>query len=169
MGDHPEDEIMKMKLPRGVQKRLDEILEEGEIIIDVLKEPWSYVKWHRWSVLTDRRIILIIRWPFGFSYDVWPLYLRALSIDMNEGVIFDSIYLDYFGQKFKLQFFERHRKRTIKFFCEVNKQFMLFNPTGSQEKNVGLVNEMDNLAKIFYHKMITKEEYDRRKQELIEK
>jgi hypothetical protein len=160
---------MKIILPRKIQEHLDGVLEVDERVIDVVKEPWSYTKWHRWTILTNIRIILIIRWPFGLSHDVWPLYLRALSIDMNEGVIFDTIYLDYFGQKFKLQFFEKHRKETLKFFQEVNRQFMLFNPTVEKEKNVGIVNEMDTLSKIFYHKMITREEYERRKRELIDK
>lgn len=160
---------MKIILPRKIQEHLDGVLEVDERVIDAVKEPWSYTKWHRWTILTNIRIILIIRWPFGLSHDVWPLYLRALSIDMNEGVIFDTIYLDYFGQKFKLQFFEKHRKETLKFFQEVNRQFMLFNPTVEKEKNVGIVNEMDTLSKIFYHKMITREEYERRKRELIDK
>ncbi len=160
---------METKLPKGIRRHLDEILENGEIFVYAVKEPWSYVKWHRWSILTDRRIIIIIKWPFGFSYDVWPLYLRALSIDMNEGVVFDSIYLDYFGQKFQLKFFTKDRKKTVEFFCKVNKQFMEFNPSTEQDKSVGLVNEMENLSKIFYHKIITKEEYDRRKKDLIDK
>lgn len=160
---------MQTKLPKDVQKHIDEILDKGEFIMASLKEPWSYTKWYRWSILTDRRIFLIIRWPLGLSYDVWPLYLRALSIDMNEGVVFDSIYLDYFGQKFQLKLFAKDRKKTLGFFREVNRLIMEFNPTADKDRNLGLINEIENLSKIFYHKLITEEEYERRKREILEK
>ncbi|RJO60096.1 hypothetical protein C4544_07070 [candidate division WS5 bacterium] len=161
--------VKRAKIPKGVQKHLDEIMDQGEVVISSLKEPWSFAKWYRWSILTDRRIFLIIRWPFGISYDVWPLYLRALSVDMNEGIVFDTIYLDYFGQKFQLKIFVKNRKKTLGFFREVNRLIMEFNPTADKDRSRGLINEIENLSKIFYHKQITQEEYERRKREILEK
>lgn len=160
---------MNITLPGRVQDHLDDVLEEGERVIDAVKEPWSYTKWHRWTVLTDRRIIVVIKWPLGISYDVWPMYLGALSADMNEGIVFDTIYVDYFAQKFRLQFFTKKRKRTVQFFRQINRQMILHNPESRGKAIEDVVGELESLAQVFHEKIITKEEYDRKKKELMDK
>ncbi len=160
---------MKILLPSGVRNQLISVLDQGEKIVDAVKEPWSYVKWQRWTILTDRRMICIIRWPFGISYDIWPMYLGALSADMNEGVIFDTIFVDYYGQKFRLQFFRKNRKRTVQFFCEMNRQLILHNPSSRRKATASVVEEMEQLAQVFHEKIITREEYDEKKKELMDK
>lgn len=160
---------MNIKLPKRVQSHLDDVLEESEKVVDIVKEPWSYAKWHRWTVLTDRRIIVLVRWPFGISHDVWPMYLGALSVDMNEGVIFDTIFVDYFAQKFRLQFFTKNRKRTVHFFREINRQLILHNPASRRKAASEVVEELESLAQVFHEKIITKEEYDRKKKDLMDK
>ncbi len=160
---------MDIRLPSKIQAHLDDVLEEGERVIDAVKEPWSYFKWHRWTVLTDRRIIVIVRWPFGVSYDVWPMYLGALSVDMNEGIVFDTIFVDYYAQKFRLQFFTKKRKRTVSFFRGINKQLILHNPASRRKAAEDVVKEMEGLAKVFHEKIITQEEYDKKKKELMDK
>jgi len=160
---------MNIKLPKKVQEHLDDVLEEGEKLVDAVKEPWSYAKWQRWTVLTDRRIILIIKWPLGLTYDVWPMYLGALSVDLKEGVMYDTIFVDYYGQKFSLQFFSSHRKETMQFFCEINHQLVLHNPASRRKATEDVVKEMEGLAQVFHEKIITQEEYERKKKELMDK
>ena len=160
---------MENLLPKRMKKQLDVVLDEGERVADIVKEVWSYTKWYRWTILTDRRIIIIIRWPLGLSYDIWPMYLGALSADMNEGVVFDTIFIDYYGQKFKLQFFSKHRKRTLQFFQEINHQLILHNPASRRQATTDAIEKMEQLAKVFHDHIISQEEYDQKKRELMEK
>jgi len=159
---------MLIVLPKKVQAQLDEVLEDDEETVDARKEPWSYTTWHRWTVLTDRRLIVIIRWPFGITYDVWPLYLKSLSVDMKEGFFFDTIYADYYTQKFKFEFPSRDRKKTMQFFHEINNQIMHPKVSKDGHKTEEVINEFEALAKIFYEKAISKEEYEKKKKELID-
>lgn len=160
--------MISIELPKSIQTQVDEVLEDGEEILDAIKEPWSLYKNTRWTVLTNERLIIVRRTIGGFTYDVYPLHLSSVIIDMNEGLIFfDTIYIDYYDQKFALQFFKKHRKRTWQFFHEINRQKAL--PEKVNQEKQEIFKELEGLGKIFYEKKITKEEYDEKKKELVNK
>jgi hypothetical protein len=152
-------------LPKDISKELDQVLESDERVIDFRKEPWSFYKRNRWVVLTNKRIYLIKKIFFGISYDIIQIILGMAHFEMVEGIVFDTIFIRVTSEpEHIIQFFPSERQRTVAFFEEIEKA-----REGDPETEVVTRAELEALTKVFYEKLITKKEYEKKKRELLDK
>ena len=161
-------------LPKDISEELAKFLEDDERPIDFRKEPWSYYKRNRWVILTDKRVYLIKKAFFGMSYDIKQIILSMAHFEMVEGVLLDTIYIRVPSEgEHIINFFPTDRRITLAFLEEVEK--MREKQTEKQqaetkeaEKTATRV-ELETLAKTFYENLISSEEYERKKKDLLRK
>lgn len=152
-------------LPYDIEKEIKKFIESDEKLIDFRKEPWSFYKRNRWVVLTNKRIYLIKKYFFGISFDVIQIVLAQAHFEMLEGIMLDTIYIRVSGEgEHILNFPPTKRESTIDFFEEIERM-----REGEPEASVAAQAELEALAQIFYENIITKEEYDKKKKELMDK
>ncbi|MDO8507660.1 MAG: hypothetical protein Q7S53_03785 [bacterium] len=153
------------KLPKDIAAKLDHALEFDEHILDFRKEPWSLYKRNRWVVLTSKRIYLIKKVFFGMSFDIIQILLGQGHFELVEGIVFDTIFIRVSSEpEHIIQFFPSERKKTVDFFEKIEKA-----REGDPEATVVTQAELEALAQIFYEKLITKKEYEKKKKELLDK
>lgn len=152
------------KLPKDINTELRKVMEPDEKVVDFRKEPWSYYKRNRWVILTTKRLYLIKKIFYGITFDIIEILLASATFEMIEGIIFDTIYVKGSSDKQTVQFFSSHRGETLQFFKEIEK-----SREGEPEGAVIAKAELEALANIFYEKLITREEYEKKKKELMDK
>lgn len=153
------------KLPKDISEELKKFMEPDERFVDFRKEPWSFYKRNRWVVLTSKRIYLIKKVFFGTIFDTIQILLGQAHLEMVEGIMFDTIFIRVSSEpEHIIQFFSSDRDSTIEFFRKIEK-----NREGETEGDIVAHAELEALAQVFYEKQITKEEYDEKKKELMDK
>lgn len=153
------------KLPKDIVEKLDHALEPDEHIIDFRKEPWSFYKRNRWVILTNKRVYLIKKVFFGLSFDIIQILLGQGHFELVEGIVFDTIFIRVSSEpEHIIQFFPSERKKTVEFFEKIEKA-----REGEPEGSIVVQAEIEALAQIFYEKLITKKEYEKKKKELLDK
>jgi len=153
------------QLPKVIGEHVEGVLEPNERILDFIVEPWSYVKGRRWTILTNRRIILVKN--RFFTYDMFTLIkLINVNLDIKEGPLFDSIFISYFDHKFNLQFYSLNRDKTLKFFHSVAEAIERVSSPSAENL---IFDELEHLAKVFNAKIISEEEYERKRKDLLDR
>jgi len=153
------------ELPKDIERELRRIMEPDERLIDFRKEPWSLYKRHRWVILTSQRVYLIKKVFFGISFDIIQIILAQAHLEMVEGIVLDTIYIRVTSEpEHILNFSPTERARTLIFFEEIEKA-----REGDPEARVVAQAELEALARVFYENVISKEEYEEKKRELLKK
>ncbi|MEK7447212.1 MAG: hypothetical protein AAB632_00180 [Patescibacteria group bacterium] len=153
------------KIPKDIDKELKKFMEPDERFIDFRKEPWSFYKRNRWVILTGKRIYLIKKVFFGFSFDIIQILISDAHLEFVEGIILDTIFIRVSSEpEHIIQFFSSDRDSTIEFFRKIEKK-----REGEPEGSIVAQAELEALAQVFYEKLITKEEYEEKKKELMDK
>lgn len=153
------------KIPKDISEELKKFMEPDEKLIDFRKEHWSFYKRNRWVVLTNKRIYLIKKILFGAMFDIIQILISDAHFEFVEGIIFDTIFIRVSSEpEHIIQFFPLDRDSTIEFFKKIEKA-----REGEPEGGIVAQAELEALAHIFYEKKITKEEYDEKKKELMDK
>lgn len=156
---------MKSQLPLDISQELNKVLELDERIINFRKEPWSFYKRNRWVILTTKRIYLIKKIFFGMSFDIIQIWLANAHFELVEGIIFDTIYIRVSSEpEHIINFLPTQRASTVDFFEEIQK-----TREGEPEGAIEAKAELEALAKVFYEKIITKNEYEKKKKEILDK
>jgi len=158
-------------LQEDIRREFEEIKEVDEDFVDFRKEPWSFFKRNRWAVLTTKRLYLVKKIFFGISFDIKQITIKDSHFEFIEGIIFDTIYIRVSsegplakGGEHTLNFFPTERQSTHEFLQEIEK-----TREGESEGSVVAQAELEALARTFYENAISREEYEKKKAELLKK
>jgi hypothetical protein len=106
-----------VNLPSGVLKDLDTYLEEGEEIIDAIRETLILAIDFRWTIITSFRVIIAIE-KF-MSVEFRDVHFDGIDMQLTKGFFYDDLHLKSMTDDYHAQYYTFSRTRTEKFLHEL--------------------------------------------------
>ena len=163
-------ENINKKLPSQLAIRIKNYLHSHEKILDFMKEVWVPRYDISWVILTNERIIVASRRIFEYRFVDY--HLNNLDIDLVLGFPFDTIQLEAIGKKYDGHFYSFRRNRNLAFFEQIEKRVEEIEAEEKGEKKkeeCPPVETLKELADLMKQGIITEEEFEKKKKELLEK
>jgi len=159
----------KEKLPVALKDNLKNYLDEDEEIIFFAKEVPVLSIDFRWIILTQFRIILVVRTLVEYSFR--DFVCKELDMDLNLGFIFDIVELEVPGKQYRATFFSWNRNKTLKFFsnlkhCKVYHHVEHSIKGIKEEKPIFLLQE---LLKVKNAGGLSEKEFEKKKMEILKR
>lgn len=158
-------------LPSRLTERLKNYLHSHEKILDFMKEVWVPRYDISWIILTNERVIVATRKIFEYKFVDYAL--KNLDIDLTLGFPFDTIMLEAVGKKYTGHFYSFRRGKNLEFFEQIEKKLEEREGTTKEKKEekeeYPPVETLKELADLKEQGIITEEEFNKKKKELLEK
>src|SRR3972149_8034938 len=103
-----------MRIPKSLREKLISYLNEDEKVEDIIKEVFIPKFDFRWVILTQKRVIVVVRKFLDYTFKDYSCSL--LDLDLSLGSIFDEIEFEVPGKNYKAQFYSFRRDATMSFF-----------------------------------------------------
>lgn len=181
------------EIPKKIQKKLDSFIHEGEKILYSFKGVWgSHSRWtdsssrssarllsgnkvngagnqfgSPWLILTSERVLIIGKGLLTMDTREIP-YEHIKSIDYEQGVLQDRLTFLAHSSMEAIQLYRRDRKKT-KEIPRIIKGFIkkLKSKTSQASSSLSSADELKKYHDLMKKKIITKEEFDLKKKELL--
>ena len=160
-------------IPKKYYDKLKTYLNEGEKVEHSITEAWVPRSDKRWLIITNQRLIVMIKGLWDIQFHDYPY--SALDLDIDFGFLFDEIQMNYTGKLYNAQFTTFKREETLNFFQKLKLNLSSFarRREGDEEKDPEDVNSLmyllKELAKLKDDKVITKKEFEEKKKEILKR
>lgn len=159
---------MISKLPKDLAESLKEYLQKDEKVYDALEEVYVLRFDFRWTVLTNERIIVATKRILDYNFKDYPL--NILDIDVDLGFFFDILEFRMPSKVYTAHFYSFNRNLNLKFFHEIEKKLREVRLNEKVDDNdYKVADKLRDLKKLYQEEIITKEEYNEKKKELLKR
>lgn len=156
------------KLPLDVQTSLKRYLHTHEVVLSFLQEVWVARIDVSWVILTNERVVIATRKLFNVSFADYSL--KSLDIDISLGFPFDTVDLESFSKKYTGHFYWFNRERTLKFIEDIERRMEEGESNNQpllEEKKSSQLDVLKELAELQKQGIITKEEFEKKKKQIL--
>lgn len=142
----------------------EKFLQEGEEIIDYLSETLIPAIDFRWVILTDRRMIFVIRHFLDTEFN--DMSFDSMEFEYKKGtLLFDEVTFERFSNIYRAQFYSFYRDHVLRFLGEIEEAI---KGSSVEKETQDAIHTLKDLTELWEKGIISKEEFEEKKKKYID-